>query len=124
MMVTVIAVFICGALGAITRYQLDGFIQNRVRGAMPVGTLIINVVGSLVLGILVGLRLRHGLSDTIELAVGTGFCGGFTTFSSLMYESTQLAQEGAYRQAMQILSLNMILGGFVAALGLAATGVF
>lgn len=121
-MVTIIAVLICGALGAITRYQLDGFIQNRVRGAMPVGTLIVNVIGSLVLGVFVGLRLRHGLSGTIELAVGTGFCGGFTTFSSLMYESTQLAQEGAHRQAVRIILLNMILGGFAAALGLVVTG--
>jgi CrcB protein len=120
--VVIVAIAVCGAFGSIARYQLDGFIQNHTQGALPFGTLIINVIGSLILGMLVGLHLRHGLSDTIELAVGTGFCGGFTTFSSLMYESTQLAQEGAHRQAVQILSLNMVLGGFAAAIGLAVTG--
>jgi CrcB protein len=124
MIVVIAAVAICGALGAVSRFQLDGFIQNRVRGMMPVGTLIINVIGSFILGMFVGLHLRHGLSNTIELAIGTGFCGGFTTFSSLMYESTQLAQEGAHRQAVRILSLNLILGSFAAAIGLAATGAF
>lgn len=121
-MIVVIVVVVCGAFGSIARYQLDGFIQNHTQGALPFGTLIINVIGSLILGTLVGLHLRHGLPDTIELAIGTGFCGGFTTFSSLMYESTQLAQEGAHRQAVQILSLNMILGGLAAAIGLVATG--
>ena len=91
---------------------------------MLVGTLVINVIGSLILGVFVGLHLRHGLSNTIELAIGTGFCGGFTTFSSLMYESIQLTQEGAYRQVVQILSLNVVLGSVAAAIGLAATGAF
>jgi CrcB protein len=121
-MVAVVAVLVCGALGAVARYQFDGFIQNHTHGVMPVGTLTINVIGSLILGALVGLHIQHGLPNIIELAAGTGFCGGFTTFSSLMYESTQLAQEGAYRHAVRMLLLNMILGGFAAAIGLAATG--
>lgn len=124
MIVTIAAVAFCGALGSIARYQLDRFIENHTNGVMLLGTLIINVIGSLILGVFVGLHLRHGLSNTIELAIGTGFCGGFTTFSSLMYESTQLAQEGAYRPVVRILSLNMILGSFAAAIGLAATGAF
>lgn len=121
-MIAIIAV--CGVLGAVARYELDTFIQDRTHSVLPLGMLMINVIGSLILGVFVGLHLRHGLSNNIELAVGTGFCGGFTTFSSLMYEGTQLAQEGAYRQAVRILSLNMILGGFAAAIGLAATGAF
>lgn len=119
-MIAIIA--ICGAIGSIARYELDQFITDRTRSEMPVGILVINVSGSLILGVFVGLQLRHGMSNNIELAVGTGFCGGFTTFSSLMYESTQLAQAGAYQRAMGILSLNMILGGIAATIGLAATG--
>lgn len=121
MIVAVLAVFVCGALGAVARYKIAGFIQNHTHGVMPVGTLTINVIGSLILGTLIGLNIRHGLPDTIVLAAGTGFCGGFTTFSSLMYESVQLAHEGTYLQAVQILLLNIILGGFAAAIGLAAT---
>jgi len=121
-MINVLVVLIGGALGALARYQLDGLIQDHTHGAMPVGTLVINVSGSLVLGLLVGLRLQHGMSATVELAAGTGFCGAFTTFSSLMYETTRLAQDGAYRQAARTLSLNVVLGGGAAALGLVVTG--
>jgi CrcB protein len=120
--INVLVVLVGGALGALARYQLDGLIQDHTHGAMPVGTLVINVSGSLVLGLLVGLRLHHGMSATVELAAGTGFCGAFTTFSSLMYETTRLAQDGAYRQAARTLSLNVVLGGGAAALGLVATG--
>lgn len=121
-MINVLVVLLGGALGALARYQLDGLIQDHTHGAMPVGTLVINVSGSLVLGLLVGLRLQQGLSATVVLAAGTGFCGAFTTFSSLMYETTRLAQDGAYRQAARTLSLNVVLGGGAAALGLVVTG--
>jgi CrcB protein len=122
--INVLVVLVGGALGALARYQLDGLIQDHTHGAMPVGTLVINVSGSLVLGLLVGLRLHHGMSATVELAAGTGFCGAFTTFSSLMYETTRLAQDGAYRQAARTLSLNVVFGVGAAALGLVATGAF
>ncbi|MEK7410540.1 MAG: CrcB family protein [Actinomycetota bacterium] len=121
-MVVIVAVAIFGGLGAVVRYRFDGFIQNHVHGVMPLGTLTINVTGSLMLGVLVGLNIRYGLSDAIELAAGTGFCGGFTTFSGLMYESTQLVEEGTYQRAVRFLLLSMALGGFAAAIGLLATG--
>lgn len=121
-MISVLVVVIGGALGAIARYWLDGLIQDHTHGAMPVGTLVVNVSGSLVLGVLVGLHLNYGLPATIELAAGLGFCGAFTTFSSLMYETTRLAQDGAYREATLSLSLNVVLGGIAAALGLLVTG--
>lgn len=122
MKVVLVAVAVFGGLGAVARYQFDRFIQNHVHGVMPLGILTINVIGSLMLGVLVGLNIRYGLSDTIELAAGTGFCGGFTTFSSLMYESIQLAEEGTYQRAVKFLLLSMVLGGFAAAIGLLVTG--
>lgn len=121
-MINILVVVVGGAIGAIARYQLDGLIQDHTHGALPVGTLVINVSGALALGILVGLRLKHGFPATAELAAGTGFCGAFTTFSSLMYESTRLAQDGAYRAATRTLSLNLILGGAAATVGLLVTG--
>ncbi len=121
-MISVLVVVIGGALGAIARYLLDGLIQDHVDGVIPVGTLVINVSGSLVLGVLVGLQLNHGLPATIELAGGGGFCGAFTTFSSLMYETTRLAQDGAHREAILTLSLNVVVGGIAAALGLLVPG--
>lgn len=121
-MIGVLVVLIGGAVGAIARYQLDGLIQDHSHGAMPVGTLVINVSGALALGILVGLRIQHGLPATVELAGGTGFCGAFTTFSSLMYEATRLAQDGAYSAATRTISLNILLGGAAATVGLLVTG--
>lgn len=121
-MISILVVMLGGAIGAIARYQLDGLIQDHTHGVLPIGTLIINVSGALALGILVGLRIEHGLPATFELAAGTGFCGAFTTFSSLMYESTRLAQDGAYRAATRTLSLNLVLGGAAACLGLLVTG--
>jgi fluoride exporter len=121
-MINVLVVVIGGALGAVARYLLDGLIQEHVHGAIPVGTLVINVSGSLVLGVLVGLQLEHGLPATIGLAGGTGFCGAFTTFSSLMYDTIRLAQDGAQREATLTLLLNVVLGGIAAALGLLVTG--
>lgn len=123
-MTSLLVVLVGGALGAVARYQLDGLIQDHTHGALPVGTLVINVSGSLALGLLIGLRLQHGLSASVTLAVGTGFCGAFTTFSSWMYETTRLAQDGAYREAVRTLSLNVVLGCGAAALGLAVTGAF
>lgn len=118
----VLLVLVGGGFGAIARYQLDGLIQDHMHGAMPVGTLVINVSGSLLLGLLVGLHLQYGLSASAVLVAGTGFCGAFTTFSSLMYETTRLAQDGAYRQATRTLSLNVVLGCGAAAFGLLVTG--
>ena len=120
-MISILVVMFGGAIGAIARYQLDGLIQDHTHGALPIGTLVINVSGALALGILIGLRIEHGLPATLELAAGTGFCGAFTTFSSLMYESTRLAQDGAYRAATRTLSLNLALGGAAACLGLLVT---
>lgn len=120
---TVIAIIaFCGAIGAVARYEVDTFIQDRMRFALPIGILVINIIGSLILGMFVGLHLRHGLSNNIELAVGTGFCGGFTTFSSLMYDGMQLAHAGAHRRAAGILTLNIVLGGIAATIGLVVTG--
>ena len=120
-MISILVVMLGGAIGAIARYQLDGLIQDHTHGSLPIGTLVINVSGALALGILVGLRIEHGLPATLELAAGTGFCGAFTTFSSLMYESTRLTQDGAYRAATRTLSLNLVLGGAAACLGLLVT---
>ena len=121
-MINLLVIVIAGAIGAIARYQLDGLIQDHTHGAMPIGTLVINVSGSLILGLLVGLKLTGRIPTTVELAGGTGFCGAFTTFSSLMYESTRLAQDGAYRAATRTLSLNIVLGAAAAAIGLLVTG--
>ena len=110
-----------GAVGAPSRYLLDGYVQSRTGGAYPWGTFTINATGSLLLGILTGLALEHGLSPTTELVLGTGFCGAFTTFSTFTFETVRLAEEGASNQALRNIAANVIVGTILAGIGLAVT---
>ena len=110
-----------GAVGAPSRYLLDGYIQSRTGGAYPWGTFAINAAGSLLLGILTGLALEHGLSPTTELVLGTGFCGAFTTFSTFVFETVRLAEEGASNEALRNIATNVIVGTVLAGIGLAVT---
>ncbi len=108
-----------GAAGAPARYLLDGFVQSRARGTFPWGTFVINASGSLLLGILTGLALQHGLGATAKTVLGTGFCGAFTTFSTFTFETVRLAEEGAVRGALYNVAANAVVGTVIGGLGLA-----
>ena len=86
-----VVVALAGGLGAALRLVVDGLVQTRVRTALPVGTLLINVVGSLVLGLLTGLTLALWLPEAWHLVLGGGLMGGFTTFSTASVETVRLA---------------------------------
>lgn len=110
-----------GAFGAPSRYLLDGYIQSNTEGAYPWGTFTINAAGSLVLGILTGLALKHGLSPTTKIVLGTGFCGAFTTFSTFTFETVRLAEEGATNDALRNIAANVVVSTVLAGLALAVT---
>jgi fluoride exporter len=85
-----------GAFGAATRYVLDGFIADRAGGAFPWGTLVINLSGSAVLGLLFALAIERGvLPASVRGPLMIGFLGAYTTFSTLMLESWRLWEDGA-----------------------------
>lgn len=92
-----IFVLVCfgGAAGAVTRFVVDGAVRSRARGTFPWATVLINVTGSLLLGVLTGVTLYHSTGTDAKLIVGTGFCGGYTTFSTAMFESVRLLQQGS-----------------------------
>ena len=113
-----LGLLVAGAIGAPTRYLLDGFVQDHTGGTFPWGTFVVNVTGSLLLGIITGLALYHGLPDTPKIVLGTGFCGAYTTFSTFTFETVRLVEEGALRDAL----LNA-LGGLAGALLAAAAGL-
>src|SRR5207237_7875961 len=85
-----IVVGLAGAAGAVARYLLDGAVQDRTAGPFPFGTLTVNVVGSLVLGVLAGLALDHTGSSAVRTVLGAGFCGGLTTWSTASWETVRL----------------------------------
>ena len=88
-----VAVALAGGLGATLRLVDDGVVRARVHTTLPVGTLLINVVGSLLLGLITGLTLALWLPEAWHLVLGGGLLGGFTTFSTASYETVRLAQD-------------------------------
>ena len=113
------AFVVAGAVGAPLRYVVDGFVAERVSGAFPWGTWLINVSGSFVLGVLTGLALYHGLPRTPKLVLGTGFCGAFTTFSTFSYETVRLVEEGDVDDAVRNVAATVAAGLAAAAAGMA-----
>lgn len=110
----VLAVLAGGMLGAPVRYLADRMIQARHDSVFPWGTLAVNVAGSAVLGFLLGVRSHLGLPTAAFALMGTGFCGGLTTFSTFGYETVRLLEDGALGKA----GLNVIgslVAGVVAA---------
>lgn len=104
-------VALLGGIGAILRFRMDAIVQLRVAGEFPLGTLLVNLVGSLTLGVLTGA----GVSGEALLFAGTAVIGSFTTFSTWMLETERLAEEGDERLAFLNLGVSLC-GGLVAAL--------
>jgi CrcB protein len=88
-----------GAAGAAARFYVDGAVRRRLPGPLPAGTVLINITGSFLLGLLTGLVLYHSAPERLVLVAGTGFCGGYTTFSTWSFETVRLIQEGELRAA-------------------------
>jgi CrcB protein len=114
-----IGLIVGGAVGAPTRFLLDGFVQDRTSGAFPWGTFLINMTGSLALGLLTGAALYHAFPATPKIILGTGFCGAYTTFSTWSFESVRLLEEGAIREAFLNASMSLVIGMGAAGAGLA-----
>ncbi len=117
-LVTVALLGLAGGLGAASRFLLDGLIRSRVRAALPVATIVINVTGSLLLGLIAGAVGAHAAPPELQLIVGTGFLGGYTTFSTASFETVRLVQSG--RSGLALVNG---LGTALAAVGAAAGGL-
>jgi CrcB protein len=88
------------AAGGLSRYYLTSFIQQRAGSGFPVGTLVINITGSFLLGVIVRIALQSDIiSPEVRTLLTTGFCGGYTTFSSFTYETALLLEDGEYGRA-------------------------
>ena len=108
------------AIGAPLRYLTDRAVQTRHESAFPFGTLSVNVVASLVLGLVTGIA---ALSPTLLALVGTGFCGALSTYSTYSFEAVRLAEDGRWRLATLNVVVSVALGLGAAALGLWVGGL-
>jgi len=114
---------LAGAIGAPTRYFIDGWVQRHASGVFPWGTFVINVTGSFLLGVITGLSLYHGFGLVPKTATGTGFCGAYTTFSTFSYETIRLVEEGSIQPALANAGGSVVIGLAAAALGLSLTAL-
>lgn len=114
-------VWVClgAGLGAPARYLLDRAVQARHDSVLPWGTVLVNVLGSLVLGVLLGWSSGRDLPEAVSLTVGTGLCGALTTYSTFGYETVRLWEDGARRPAVINVSVSVVAGVGAAALGYA-----
>ena len=112
------AVTVAAGLGAVLRYLLDRTVQRRTSTRLPLGTLAVNVSGSFVLGLVVGLTAHHGFPSSTGTVIGAGFAGGYTTLSTWAWESLALAETGAGGAALANVVGSFALGLLAAAAGL------
>src|SRR5215475_10421919 len=115
----VVAIAFCGALGALARYGLEGFVSRRTSGAFPWGTFVVNVSGAFALGLIFTLATeRWAFAPWVRSALTIGFLGAYTTFSTLSFETYRLAED----RAVGLAAANL-LGSCAAGLAAVYVGV-
>jgi len=107
----IVAVFIGGGLGSITRFSLSKFITSNFQHINPVATLTSNVISTIILGLLLFIGSeKMAMPTTLKAMLIVGFCGGFSTFSTFSYETFELLKSGNYTFAI----LNLLISIFLA----------
>jgi CrcB protein len=112
-----VAVAVAAAAGAVLRYLVDQVVQHQHDQTFPWGTFVINVSGSLLLGLTTGLATHHGLPTVAATVIGVGLLGGYTTWSTYVWESLALAGSGAIGRAALNLLGSLAVGFAAAAAG-------
>lgn len=110
MLKTITLVGIGGAIGSILRYLASTGIQNKFLSAFPYGTMLVNISGCFIIGIIYALAARNNLSPEWRFFLATGLCGGYTTFSTFSYESLSLLRDGELFYATAYIAASVVLG--------------
>jgi len=107
-----------GFLGAVSRYWLDGVVSRSTGGSFPWGTLVVNISGCFLIGLLTTLFADRLLPHpSVRIAVTIGFVGAYTTFSTFAYESLRQFQDGAVGLAVANVAASVVVGIFAAWIG-------
>ena len=109
-------------IGGNARFIAGRWVGALVEGRFPLGTFLINVGGSFILGLLGAVLAQRAVAnaDALRLAVGVGFCGGFTTFSTFEYENSALLDDGLWLTAAANMALSVLVGLVAVRLGVVA----
>ena len=118
---TILAIALGGAGGSVLRYVVGGFFQRTSHLGFPFGTLTVNVIGCLAIGILVQYFMNLEPSSALRGLLVVGFCGGFTTFSAFSHETIGLLYGGAYMKATLYAALSVGLCLASTAIGMQLT---
>lgn len=111
-----------GAVGACGRFLVSSWAVRRLSEELPYGTLIVNVTGSLILGLIAGLISRGtDLPDPVRLLIAVGFCGAFTTFSTFAVDTIDLLERTSLSSALWNVALNNVLSLVAVYVGLRLT---
>ena len=119
MIQNVLLVALGGAIGSVCRYLLSGINST----SYPWGTLAVNILGSLLIGLLVGLVNKGSLSPEMKLLLVTGFCGGFTTFSTFANESFGMMKTGDVLLSALYIGISVVVGVLAVWAGMKLPGV-
>jgi fluoride exporter len=114
-------VALMGAVGSVARWLISNLLQKPVGSAFPVGTLAVNVLGSLAIGFVMAIFTARGtLEAPARIAITAGLLGGFTTFSAFAYEAWALVEGRSSGRAAAYVALTLVLGVGACIVGLAA----
>ncbi len=111
-----------GAAGSLARYLAGGAIMGRFGGRFPLGTMIINVTGSFLIGLLMSLLTERRADPHLRLLLVVGFLGGYTTFSSFEWETYSAVREGGFWIGVLNVTGSVLLGYIAVWLGAALAG--
>ena len=112
-----------GFLGSVARFLISRFIELKYPASFPYGTFAVNVAGCLLIGILYGLTVKNVTSPELRLLFATGFCGGFTTFSTFSYEFLTLMQDSQFYYAFLYVAGSVLIGFIAAWMGFNLTKI-
>ncbi len=108
---SLLLVAIGSCIGGVSRFLCQQFVQKHFPSSIPLGTLSVNIIGCFIIGVIYGLANKNDiLSPELRMFIATGFCGGYTTFSSFAYENISLIQEGEFYYTGLYILLSLIIG--------------
>ena len=118
-LVRILLIALFGAIGTLARFGVQGLVQQKMGGAFPYGTLLINLSGCFFLGLIGQFTLnRMIISPELRMAIAVGFFGGYTTFSSFGWETAKMLEDGEWLRATTYVAASVVFGLILSVAGI------